>query len=152
MMGAAVTAILLGGQAFADGGATFRLNGETTVHAESPVGSYDRTFHPTLVATVSGPDSDVAIEVKTDGHACTLHGTRANDAVTLAPGQKCPQSISGTGITADLDGTLTSGSASTAPHALGLHTVWNVRGSVRVGPLAIPVTGTVITDVRGTDS
>lgn len=127
----------------------YLLNAETVVHAESAVGKYDRTLHTEISASLQQAASEVLLEVRRDSYICILRGALAGHTVALIQGQKCPQSIKGEGFQADLDGTLTSGSATIGPHELILTTNWDVHGTVKLGPLSIPVTGTVSTVATG---
>jgi len=127
----------------------YLLNADTTVHAESVVGTYDRTIRTELDASVLISGSDATLRVHRDNYTCMLHGAVHGDAVALIQGQKCPQSIRGDGFQADLDGTLQSGTATIGANSLMLTTRWDVRGTVKVGPLSIPVTGNVSTIATG---
>jgi hypothetical protein len=127
----------------------YLLNAETVVHAESTVGTYDRTVNTELSASLQSSGKEVSLEVRRDGHVCALHGALTGNIVTFIQGQQCPQSIRGEGFQAKLDGTLTSGSATLGAHNLMLTTKWDVRGTVKLGPISIPVTGTVSTVAVG---
>jgi hypothetical protein len=137
-----------GGTSATDG--QYLLNAKTDVHAESTVGTYDRSVQAELHAWVrhSGP-TEVTLQVRRDTYTCILRGSVAGKGVTLAQGQKCPQTIKGDGFQADLDGTLTSGSAILGARELSVTTNWAVSGTVKLGPLRIPVTGTVQTVAAG---
>ena len=130
----------------------YSLNAETVMHAESSVGTYDRTINATLEATLKHSGSDVSLELRRDDHVCTLNGALSGNSLFLEQGQKCPQSIKGDGFQADLDGTLQSGSASIVANELRLVMKWGVRGTVKIGPLPIGVTGTLSTTANGTRS
>ncbi len=127
----------------------YLLNAETTVHAESGVGTYDRTIHTELNASVITAGTETSLEVRRDNYMCVLRGARTGDTLALIQGQKCPQSIKGDGFQADLDGILQSGSATLGADKLILTTKWGVRGTVKLGPLSIPVTGAVSTFATG---
>jgi len=130
----------------------YLLSAETTVHAESTVGTYDRSLHAELSASVQSSGSQVSLEVRRDNHVCVLRGALAGNIATFVQGQQCPQSIRGEGFQADLAGTLTFGSATLGAHELTLTTKWDVRGTVKLGPISIPVTGTVSTVAAGPKS
>ena len=127
----------------------YLLSADTTVHAESGVGTYDRTVRTEIDASVLISGSDATLRVQRDNYTCMLHGAVTGNTVALIQGQKCPQSIRGDGFRADLDGTLQSGTATIGASSLLLTTRWDVRGAVKVGPLSIPVTGTVSTTATG---
>ena len=127
----------------------YLLSADTTVHAESAVGAYDRTIRTDLDVTVLISGSKATLRVHRDSYTCVLNGAVTGNALALTPGQKCPQSIRGDGFQADLDGTLQSGAATISPNDLMLTTKWDVRGTVKVGPLSIPVTGNVSTTATG---
>ena len=149
--------ILLGSVAWLSSGAggasavndQYLLSAETVVHAESTVGNYDRTLQTELRASLTRSGTQVSLEVSRDGYVCILRGMLTGNAVVLVPGQQCPQSLKGEGFQANLDGKLTSGSATIGTHALMLTTKWDVRGTVKLGPLSIPVAGTVSTVATG---
>ena len=125
------------------------LNAETLVHAESGIGTYERTIRTTLDASLMISGAEASLDVHRDGYACVLRGAAKGDSLTLFLGQRCPQSIRGDGFQADLDGRLKSGSVTISANSLVLTTQWDVRGTVTVGPLSIPVTGTVSTTATG---
>jgi len=127
----------------------YLLSGDTTVHAESSVGTYDRTIRTELDATVVISGSDATFRIHRDNYTCLLHGPVTGGTVALVQGQKCPQSIRGDSFQADLDGTLQGGTATLGANNLTLTTKWDVRGTVKVGPLSIPVTGNVSTTATG---
>jgi len=136
-----------GGAPAIDG--NYSLTAETVVHAESSAGNYDRTLNTELRASVMRSGAGVSIEIRRDDHICVLRGSLAGTNVTFNQGQQCPQSIGGPGFQADLAGTLTSGSATVGNNTLTLSTKWDVRGVVKLGPVSIPVTGTVSTVATG---
>ena len=127
----------------------YLLSADTTVHAESGVGTYDRTIRTELHASVLISGSDATLRVHRDNYTCILHGAIAGKSLALTQGQKCPQSIRGDGFQAELDGTLQSGAVMLGTNSLMLTTKWEVRGTVKVGPLSIPVTGNVSTTATG---
>ncbi len=148
LLGSVVSVSSAGGGASAISG-QYLLSAETVVHAESTVGTYDRTVNAELSALLRNSGAEVSLEIRRDNHVCILHGALAGNMVTMLQGQQCPQSIRGDGFQADLAGTLTNGSATIGAHDLMLTTKWDVRGNVRLGPLSIPVTGTVSTVAAG---
>jgi len=127
----------------------YLLSADTTVHAESAIATYDRTIRAELDASVLISGSNATLRVHRDDYTCILHGAVTGERVALTQGQKCPQSIRGDGFRADLDGTLQSGAATIGANALTLTTSWDVRGTVKVGPLSIQVTGNVSTTATG---
>jgi len=139
-----------GGNDAVDG--RYLLSGETVVHAESSLGKYDRTLYPELDATLSHAGAKVVVEVRRDNYVCTLKGSVSGASITLFQGQKCPQSIKGEGFQAELDGTLTAGSGTLGTQKLTLTTSWDVRGRVQLGPISVPVTGTLSTVASGPKS
>jgi len=136
-----------GGTSSIDG--QYLLSAETVVHAESTVGNYDRSLHTELRASLQHSGTEVSLDVRRDNYVCILHGALAGNTVSLNQGQQCPQSIRGDGFQADLAGTLTFGSATVGKHELVLTTKWDVRGTVKLGPVSIPVTGALSTVATG---
>lgn len=127
----------------------YLLSADTTVHAESGAGTYDRTIGTELEVSVSISGSNATLRVNRDSYTCTLRGTVTGKSLVLTQGQKCPQSLRGDGFQADLDGTLQSGAAAFGTNNMILTTMWGVRGTVKIGPLSIPVAGTVSTNATG---
>jgi len=93
---------------------------------------FDRTYQPEVHAKVSGPDSDLRIEVSGEGVKCTLRGTKKGSKITLPVGQKCPVHVVRDGIEADVDGVLKSGSGTMTGKDLALVTHWDVDGTVKL--------------------
>lgn len=130
---------------------SYALKGPCRVRTTSGP-EFDRTFEPTLRATVSGPDKDLRIEVTGEGMTCVLRGVRVGSKITLPPGQKCPQVVDRDGIQADVDSVLVSGSGTMSGKALSLKTKWDVSGKVRIVFKKMDVKGTVDADVKGSRS
>lgn len=118
---------------------THTLKSTVTVAA----GPYKHEFHPPLKVTVSAgaKDGELVFDVERLGYTCRLKGQlKAADEVEIPAGQTCAQSISGTGFSADLVGTVQSGSAHLTGKTLKLTTSLTVSGTVKSKTLPLPLT------------
>lgn len=149
-MRSAVFALLLIAAPAAAAGNAYSMKGPCHVRTTSGPFAIDETYHPTLRATVSGPENDLPIDVEGEGMKCTLRGARVGTAITLPLGQKCPQKINRDGVHADVDSTLTSGKGTLIGKTLTLKTSWDVAGKVRIAFKDMNVAGVVDADVKGT--
>ena len=130
----------------------YSLDADTAVHAESSAGTFDRTVSSTIDVSVGHGDKSVTLDVHHDAYVCRIQGLLSGSTVTFPEGQKCPQSIKESGFRAQLEGTLASGVATFSGTTMKLTTNWNVRGTVMIGPLTIPVSGTLLTTAAGARS
>jgi len=129
-------------------------SGQYTMHGPCRVRStsgipFDRTYDPELIAKVSGPDSDLRIEISGEGLSCTLKGKKTGAKIALPKGQKCPVHTVRDGIEANVDGVLKTGSGTMKGKELSLETHWDVDGTVKLFK-DTKVTGLVDANIKGT--
>lgn len=133
--------------ALAAAGGQYVMKGPCRVRSTSGI-PFDRTYEPELHAKVSGPDSDLRIEISGEGVTCTVKGKKKGSKIELPQGQKCPVHVVRDGIEADVDGVLKSGSGTMSGKELTLVTHWDVDGTVKLFK-DTRVTGVVDANVKG---
>lgn len=143
----ALALLVVPASAIAAASGSYAMKGPCRVRSTSGM-PFDRTFEPELKAKVSGPDSDLKIEITGEDVTCTLKGKKKGNAIELPKGQKCPVQATRDGIEAKVDAELTSGSGTLKGKELTLETHWKVDGTVKLFK-DTPVTGTVDANVKG---
>jgi hypothetical protein len=134
-------------------GGVYSLMGTSDINAQIGPVPYRRTVQSTVEVKVEpAEDARVALTVSADGRTCTLVGLMTGiETLTLTPQQHCPQLAQLEGdAQLEVDGALNSGRALIHEGRMTLTTQWAVTGTLSMGGLRVPVSGTIRASNSGT--
>jgi hypothetical protein len=134
-------------------GGVYSLTGTSDINAQVGPVPYRRTVQSSVEVKVEpAEDARVTLTISADGRTCTLAALMTgSETLTLTPQQHCPQLAQLEGdAQLELDGALNSGRAVIHEGRMTLTTQWAITGTLSMGGLRIPVSGTIRASEGGT--